>query len=452
MKITPSSLAFSHWLNEVTVYHGSKSPIDKWDSSRHLSGYYPGFYTWPDAEKAKLHGPYVYKLDINDSEFFDLEDADDLKRRARKAGFPSTMGSGYQDVAYLKSLGYKGLKRGDEHIVFHPEQWAEAPMLAESMQTPSILYHHAPKTVRESIQQHGLSTKYSEAIENGIFLTNTPRLKSRSDVWEVDVRGLEIEEDWTTTPDNKSETWWVAYEDIPPSRLRLMSPTNETRQLGRSLPEVDPQRYGHRNAKVAIYRATTTDVVSFKPKDYVTLNYGFARGHAKHTAEVEEEAAHVLRARVLASEVFEAYNPGEFFYDGPETQGEPIYTAYPTMMESAPDLSYLLGGPGKLPQIGPESVLQSTTNGISIYVSPHGSYRFLYMKNNMPIAALQVVTMDGQNASIANVWTDPEYRRKGLATQLLNAAKEQFAVVKHHDDVTDSELSDDGKQWKSSFE
>lgn len=122
---------FSNWLNEITVYHGSKTPIVRWDRSRHLSGYYPGFYTWPDAERAKQHGNYVYMLGIDDSEFFDLKNADELKSRARAAGFPVTMGSGFQDVAYLKSIGYKGIKRGSEYIVFDPEEWSDVPILSD---------------------------------------------------------------------------------------------------------------------------------------------------------------------------------------------------------------------------------------------------------------------------------------------------------------------------------
>lgn len=349
--------AFKGWLSETTVYHGSKSPIEVWDGSRHLSGYYPGFYAWPDKEKAKHHGNYVYEVNVDDSKFYVLEDADDLKMQAREAGFPTTQGSGYPDAAYLKSLGYEGIKRGAEYIIFNPANWSDSPTVSEN------------------------------------------------------------------------------------------------RQLGRPLTEVEPSRYGHRNAKVTIYRGVLTEVTTFNSKDYITLSYKFALGHAKHTAEIEEEPAHVLSARVLASEVFEAYNPGEYFYDGPEIAGKPMIQVKPTVYEmAAPDLSYLLGKPGEVPQIGPESVKRSTTEGISVYQSPHGSYRYVYMKDSKPIAALQLVSMDGDNASIANVWTDENHRRQGIATELLNTAKKDFDTVKHHDDVTDHELSDDAQQWKSSFD
>lgn len=120
---------FKHWFKESVVYHGSKSPIEKWDSSNQVSGYYPGFYAWSDPEKAMNHGQHVYKLDIEDSKFYDLKDPDELKQQARKNGFPSTSGSGYQDVEFLKSLGYKGIKRGSEYIIFNPEEWSDKPRM-----------------------------------------------------------------------------------------------------------------------------------------------------------------------------------------------------------------------------------------------------------------------------------------------------------------------------------
>lgn len=116
-------------LSEVTLYHGSKQPIEKWDSSKHLSGYYPGFYTWNDPNKATSHGSYVYKLDLNNPKLYNLTNSDELKKQAKIAGFSVTMGSGYQDVQYLKSLGYDGIIRGNEYIIFNPEKWSVEPMM-----------------------------------------------------------------------------------------------------------------------------------------------------------------------------------------------------------------------------------------------------------------------------------------------------------------------------------
>ena len=93
------------------------------------------------------------------------------------------------------------------------------------------------------------------------------------------------------------------------------------RTKGRSLPEIDPQRYGYRDAKVPIYRALRATEITFKPMDYVTLSLRLARGHADHTAVVNEEPAHVIQARVPAEQVFEAPNADEYFYDGPVVEG-----------------------------------------------------------------------------------------------------------------------------------
>jgi hypothetical protein len=56
--------------------------------------------------------------------------------------------------------------------------------------------------------------------------------------------------------------------------------------------------------------------------DYVTRSRKFASDHAEHIAVVEEEDANVLRALVNSSDVYEAYNPSEYFYNGPEIIGQ----------------------------------------------------------------------------------------------------------------------------------
>jgi len=89
----------------------------------------------------------------------------------------------------------------------------------------------------------------------------------------------------------------------------------EQRQKGKSLPETGyPHRY------TTIYRATNE--FEFKSMDYVTLSRKWAKEHAEHQTAVEEEPYHVIRAMVQADQVFEAYNPGEYFYDGPTIRGK----------------------------------------------------------------------------------------------------------------------------------
>lgn len=93
----------------------------------------------------------------------------------------------------------------------------------------------------------------------------------------------------------------------------------KSRKVGKSLPEM-----GYDLRKVAIYRAAVSPTNSFKPMDYVTRSRAWAVGHAEHIAVVEEEDANVLKAMVNASDVYEAYNPGEYFYNGPEIAGTVI--------------------------------------------------------------------------------------------------------------------------------
>jgi hypothetical protein len=92
----------------------------------------------------------------------------------------------------------------------------------------------------------------------------------------------------------------------------------ENRAKGRSLPET-----GYEYRRVKIYRAANDQ--NFKPMDYVTRSTKFAIEHAEHQAAVNDEPFWVLEAMVFAKDVYEAYNPGEYFYDGPQTPGKIVY-------------------------------------------------------------------------------------------------------------------------------
>ena len=97
-------------------------------------------------------------------------------------------------------------------------------------QMPSVLYHHSHPNNRQSILQHGLQGKYDQTVDlkepgvvGGIFLSSKPNHSTRSDVWEVDVRGLHVEEDWSGQPEDPQENWYVVYQDIPPNRIKLIT-------------------------------------------------------------------------------------------------------------------------------------------------------------------------------------------------------------------------------------
>jgi len=95
----------------------------------------------------------------------------------------------------------------------------------------------------------------------------------------------------------------------------------ENRQLGRSLPET-----GYTSPHAIIYRASLEpDLLG--NREYVTMSRKFAVEHAEHQAAVEEEPCSVYRYLVKSSNVYEAYNPGEYFYAGPPVQGRIIHVA-----------------------------------------------------------------------------------------------------------------------------
>jgi hypothetical protein len=90
------------------------------------------------------------------------------------------------------------------------------------------------------------------------------------------------------------------------------------RQKGRSLPET-----GYEYRRVKIYRAANDQ--NFKPMDYVTRSTKFAIEHAEHQHAVTDQQHVVIEATVWAKDVYEASNPGEYFYDGPVMPGKIVY-------------------------------------------------------------------------------------------------------------------------------
>ena len=112
-----------------------------------------------------------------------------------------------------------------------------------------------------------------------------------------------------------------------------------------------------------------------------------------------------------------------------------------------PDLAYLLGAAGTIPQIGPEKQTGNTPDGSVKFLSPHGSYRYVRYIQGKPVSAIQIVSKDGKNGSIANVYTLPEYRKQGFARELLNRARQGFESITHSKD-----LSSLGAIWKGKVE
>ena len=107
-------------------------------------------------------------------------------------------------------------------------------------------------------------------------------------------------------------------------------------------------------------------------------------------------------------------------------------------------LAVYLDDPGTVPGIGSERG-KKPTSGIGRFKSPHGSVRYVWYEHGTPLAALQVVTRDRKQATIANVYTVPKRRREGIAAALLARARRDFRAVGHADEA---HLSAAGLAWR----
>jgi hypothetical protein len=113
--------------NEEFAYHSSEKPIDNFlplnKFNQNKSGYYNGVYFFLKKDNAFEFNKkgHIYKINIDNLKLYDLIDGDLLKKEAREAGFFINQGSGNESM-YLKKIGFDGIKRGNEIIIFEPEK------------------------------------------------------------------------------------------------------------------------------------------------------------------------------------------------------------------------------------------------------------------------------------------------------------------------------------------
>lgn len=91
------------------------------------------------------------------------------------------------------------------------------------------------------------------------------------------------------------------------------------RQLGTKLSDKIGSKF------VVIYRAVANGVNEFKEKDYVTPIKRFAVEHAENNHIYYEEPYQVIQALVSTENLYDASNPGEYFYSGKDKKGKVIY-------------------------------------------------------------------------------------------------------------------------------
>lgn len=97
--------------------------------------------------------------------------------------------------------------------------------------------------------------------------------------------------------------------------------SDSTRKLGKNVAETGGPAF------VVMFRAVAKNITTFKDMDYVTLSRKLAIEHAEHNAVVNDEEQIVIKKGISSKLIYEAYNPGEYFYHGPEVQGKKMYTA-----------------------------------------------------------------------------------------------------------------------------
>lgn len=97
----------------------------------------------------------------------------------------------------------------------------------------------------------------------------------------------------------------------------------EKRKLG---PPLSNREF---NKITILYRAQPANDNVVKPMSYTTILLGFARDHAVHMANTEEENYHVVKIFAKTSDVYHAENPGEFYYNGLAKEGRSVFQARP---------------------------------------------------------------------------------------------------------------------------
>jgi len=173
----------------ITVYHGTNSPINSWDPSRQLSGYYPGFYTSSKLEYAKQHGAkYIYQLSVDESDFYSItsQNSDEVKKQAGRDGFQVFNGSGVGEVEYLKHQGYRGIRRGIEFIIFDPYFYSRRPVLyGESLELePEVSAKHLAYVLKSSLSE-AKAKKQRFDDEDYQFAVNFIKKHGRPDPTEI---------------------------------------------------------------------------------------------------------------------------------------------------------------------------------------------------------------------------------------------------------------------------
>lgn len=87
-----------------------------------------------------------------------------------------------------------------------------------------FIIHHLPTAIASHSMDFPI-VSYRRVMKislPAIYLTTNSRSHHNSDVWQVNVNGLDIEPDYDDHDSTEYGEWWAYYSgDIPPSRLKL---------------------------------------------------------------------------------------------------------------------------------------------------------------------------------------------------------------------------------------
>ena len=167
-------------LNETTVYHASRNKIDNVlpysEYKNNKSGYYPGMYFFNGKDTSELfydHNKYfIYKTDIDGLKLYNVEDGDELKKLASKNGAYVNGGSGYPEARWLESIGYDGMSRGKEIIIFHPEKLNIEPVktnIEEDIKSPNYLKWKRVNVTIRGIKNYGSENEVYGSFGKGLY-------------------------------------------------------------------------------------------------------------------------------------------------------------------------------------------------------------------------------------------------------------------------------------------
>ena len=134
-------------------------------------------------------------------------------------------------------------------------------------------------------------------------------------------------------------------------------------------------------------------------------------------------------------------NRGTFDPNNPSILFQPSRQEATTGAVDDASMRDLLSAKGESKSVGEETG-REVPNGVSTFMSPLGSTRYVYSENGERLAVLQVMSRDGKTGIATNVYTVPEARRKGYASKLMDAARRDFERIENSADV-----SPDGAAW-----